>query len=103
MDITKNNLSISRGFVKRVKEQIKDIYEKLEQVFQSVSNGKENIAKAITDMGVETLGTDTFQTMADNISSIKTGDPYFMDFKFVIEAVDMNLRYVSFKIVEEEV
>lgn len=42
----------------------------IDEVFQSVSNGKSLIASAITDKGVDTLATDTFQTMADNIRSI---------------------------------
>ena len=39
----------------------------------SVSNGKSLIASAITDKGVSTASNATFQTMADNIESIKTG------------------------------
>ena len=38
--------------------------------FQSVSNGKSLIASAITGKGVSTAATATFQTMANNISSI---------------------------------
>ena len=39
----------------------------------SVSNGKILIANAITDKGVATSSSDTFATMANNISSIRTG------------------------------
>ena len=39
----------------------------------SVSNGKSAIASAITDKGVSTAATATFQTMANNIKSILTG------------------------------
>lgn len=45
----------------------------IKEVFQSVSEGKEKIASAITDKGVETDATDTFSTMAQNISDIQTG------------------------------
>nr|WP_312216583.1 hypothetical protein [Clostridioides sp.] len=38
---------------------------------QSVSNGKQLIATAITDKGVLTQGSDTFNTMADNIGKVK--------------------------------
>ena len=41
---------------------------KLNEVFQSVSNGKSLIASAITDKGITTAADATFQTMADNIS-----------------------------------
>ena len=46
----------------------------LAELFQSVSNGKTLIASAITDKGVATSNTDTFQQMATNISSISTGE-----------------------------
>ena len=40
------------------------------ELFQFVSNGKTLIASAITDMGVATSNTDTFQVMANKIRSI---------------------------------
>ena len=45
---------------------------KLNEVFQSVSNGKSLIASAITDKGITTAADATFKTMADNIYSIQT-------------------------------
>ena len=45
---------------------------RLNEVFQSVSNGKSLIASAITDKGITTAADATFQTMADNIYSIQT-------------------------------
>lgn len=45
----------------------------VKEVFQSVSNGKELLASAITDKGVETDATDTFDVMAENISNISSG------------------------------
>ena len=45
----------------------------LSELFTSVSSGKTLIAGAITDKGVETSATDTFSTMATNISSISGG------------------------------
>ena len=45
--------------------------QKLEDLFTSVSNGKSLIATAITDKGVPTNSSDTFQKMADNINEIK--------------------------------
>ena len=44
------------------------------ETFQNVSNGKTLIASAITDKGVATSNTDTFQTMANNISLISGGE-----------------------------
>jgi len=43
-----------------------------QELFQSVSNGKRLVASAITGKGVETASDATFQTMADNITAIKT-------------------------------
>lgn len=44
----------------------------VKEVFQSVSNGKELLASAITDKGVKTDATDTFDVMAENISNISS-------------------------------
>jgi hypothetical protein len=49
------------------------IKARLDEVFQSVSNGKELVASAITDKGVPTEATDSFATMAENISRIEGG------------------------------
>lgn len=46
----------------------------MNELFQNVSNGKGLIASAITDMEVPTSSEDTFQTMANNILSIETGE-----------------------------
>lgn len=55
----------------------------INEVFQDVDNGKTLIASAITGKGVTTSNTDTFQTMANNISSISSSDmvtdPYRTD------------------------
>lgn len=45
----------------------------IDQLFTSVSNGKELIADAITDKGVTTSASASFQTMANNIGRIDTG------------------------------
>ena len=47
--------------------------EELNELKNSVSNGKTLIADAITDKGVPTSATDTFQTMANNIRDINGG------------------------------
>ena len=51
----------------------KAVYDELQEVFQSVSNGKNLIASAITDKGVDTLADATFKQMADNIGMISGG------------------------------
>ena len=53
--------------------KIKELTQKVEECFQSVSNGKSLVASAITDMGVETASDATFEIMANNIGSIETG------------------------------
>ena len=44
----------------------------IDQLFQSVSNGKSQIASAITDKGVSTSSSASFSTMASNIRRIET-------------------------------
>ena len=48
----------------------KTIIGAINEVFTSASNGKKLIAQAITGKGVETSESDTFSTMAKNISDI---------------------------------
>ena len=50
--------------------QNKVVTAKLNEVFQSVSNGKSLIASAITDKGITTAADATFQVMVDNIGKI---------------------------------
>lgn len=50
-----------------------DLKGAINEVFQSVSNGKQLIATAITDKGVNTSSDDTFQAMATNIGKISSG------------------------------
>lgn len=45
----------------------------IDQLFQSVSNGKSLIAEAITDKGVSTSSSASFATMASNIENIEVG------------------------------
>ena len=45
----------------------------LNELKTSVSNGKSAVASAITDKGVSTSATASFNTMANNIRSISTG------------------------------
>lgn len=52
--------------------QNKVISAKLDEVFQSVSNGKSKVAAAITDKGVNTAADATFDIMAENIKNITT-------------------------------
>lgn len=64
-------LDLTNYYTKQdVDDLIYEINEKINECFQSVSNGKKLIAGAITDKGVETSATDTFYQMAQNISSI---------------------------------
>ena len=56
-----------------VNEDIEELQGKYEELFQSVSSGKELVAEAITDKGVPTSATDSFNTMAGNVRKISTG------------------------------
>lgn len=49
------------------------VTRKLNEVFQSVSSGKAQIASAITDKGISTDAEASFETMAENIRRIQTG------------------------------
>lgn len=53
-------------------EDLDKIKADIDELFQSVSNGKTLIASAITDKGVTTSNTDTFQQLAKNIKAIQS-------------------------------
>lgn len=53
--------------------QPKSFVDFVTQVKKSVSDGKSKVASAITDKGVATEATDTFDTMVENIEKIATG------------------------------
>ena len=55
-----------------VEDAIDALNNNVSELFQSVSDGKELIAEAITDKGVTTSATASFKTMADNIGKIDT-------------------------------
>lgn len=55
-----------------LKNQIKKDLD-IEGLFQSVSDGKEMIASAITDKGIETSRDASFDELAASIRSIDTG------------------------------
>lgn len=57
-----------------VQSAIDEVNEKVEECFQSVSNGKSLIASAITDKGVPTTSDASFSKMSENIASIQTGE-----------------------------
>ena len=52
-----------------------NVQSAIDQLFTSVSNGKELVANAITDKGVATSSSDTFATMANNIESLNIIQP----------------------------
>lgn len=51
----------------------------MQQLFQSVSNGKSLIASAITDRGINTASDATFATMADNINLLTSTGGFIDD------------------------
>lgn len=49
------------------------LYKELDEVKKHGSDGKSKVASAITDKGVATEATDTFDVMAENVGKIQTG------------------------------
>ena len=52
--------------------QTKTVNTALDELYNEATTGKELVAAAITNKGVSTTSTDTYETMATNISSIDT-------------------------------
>lgn len=75
--------------------QNKVVTQKLNEVFQSVSDGKSLIASAITDMGVKTDADATFEEMAQNIGKIAGGGATLNDVLILKLWSDGKLSIVS--------
>lgn len=67
-----NCCSEVKSNIKTINEGVTNLDGKYDELFQSVSDGKNKIAGAITDKGVITSATDTFENMATNIRAIPT-------------------------------
>lgn len=67
----------------------------IDQLFTSVSNGKSQIASAITDMGVSTSANDSFAQMATNIGNIETG-PDWSEVQNPAEAAQILAPYQTY-------
>ena len=68
-----------------IKDKDGNVYN-LPELFQSVSEGKALIAAAVTDRGVPTAATDSFQTMANNIAQISA----YVGYGYNVTIVDNN-------------
>ena len=53
--------------------QNKTVNSALEELYNEAITGKELIAAAITNKGIDTTASDTYEVMANNISNITTG------------------------------
>ena len=69
----KLNKQLPDSYMNQILNKIKELVQKVEECFQSVSNGKSLVASAITDKKVPTDATATFAEMAANIESLKLG------------------------------
>lgn len=65
--------------------QNKVITKEINEIKKSVSDGKEMLAVAITEKGIETASNDSFSTMAENVRQIENGG-----------GIDKDLRTVKF-------
>ena len=72
-DSTKQSIEVHASLENVNVTQPKSFVDLVTQVKKSVSDGKSKVASAITDKGVATEATDTFDTMAENIGKIQTG------------------------------
>lgn len=82
----------------------KVITAKLNEVFQSVSEGKSKIAAAITDKGITTAADATFQVMADNIGkiSVSSGEVSGNNFRTGISMnVILNFQEVTWNVITD--
>ena len=66
----------SESYVNNAVTQLNDnLQGQIDDLFQNVSNGKELIASAITDKGVDASKEETFQSLSEKINQIPVGPP----------------------------
>ena len=66
----------SESYVNNAVTQLNDnLQGQIDDLFQNVSNGKELIASAITDKGVDASKDETFQSLSEKINQIPVGPP----------------------------
>lgn len=75
-----------------------NIQDAIDEVFQSVSDGKVLIADAITDKGIETSATDTFAIMAENIISIKNDGTEIKTIASDVKITDTASQILTFDV-----
>lgn len=61
---------------KVISSKLEELDTELINIKKSVSDGKSKVASAITEKGVSTEATDTFDVMADNIGQIESGTSF---------------------------
>ena len=69
LDINSENPIENKG----ISSKLEELDTELIDIKKSVSDGKSKVASAITEKGVSTEATDTFDVMADNIEQIQSG------------------------------
>lgn len=57
-----------------VNQELEKTNTRIEELFQSVSNGKELLASALTDKGIPTLASESFEEIARKILSLGSGE-----------------------------
>ena len=72
-DSTKQSIEVHASLENVNITQPKSFVDFVTQVKKSVSDGKSKVASAITEKGVATEATDTFDTIAENVGKIQTG------------------------------
>ena len=73
--------AIEQSKIQGIANNVTNLENQMNEVFQSVSSGKDELAAAITGKGVTTYSDDTFADMATNILKIQTGGgkPYKLE------------------------
>lgn len=65
--------AVLEGEVTELEEEVSTLENEIVSLETAESEGKTLIAGAITNKGVDTVPSDSYQTMADNINSLETG------------------------------
>ena len=75
-DSTKQSIEVHASLENVNVTQPKSFVDLVTQVKKSVSDGKEMLAVAITEKGIETASDDSFSIMAENVRQIESGTSF---------------------------
>lgn len=87
--------AIEMGKMQGISNQLASVQQQVTECFQSVSDGKDKVAAAISDRGIPTAADASFDVMAENVRAIPSGSgrKNFKDDISLFDEINNFLRF----------